>query len=66
MRTLRFCPSWNIGIMEYWNNGLRAMRTRVLFFPIIPSFHHSLTLLQIRLRYNGAARKAESLRKIGS
>ena len=29
--------------MEYWNDGLREMKTKVLFFPTIPLLHHSIT-----------------------
>jgi hypothetical protein len=27
--------------VEYWNDGLRAMKTKAWVFPTIPSFHHS-------------------------
>ena len=46
MKELRASSSWNIGIMEYWNNVLRRRKTRNLLFailiPIIPPFQQSI------------------------
>jgi len=39
--------NWNVGILEYWNNGFGGILSiKKWFFPIwfptIPSFHHSI------------------------
>jgi hypothetical protein len=55
---------WNIGIMEYWNDGLRREKKigqcLSIFLPSTPLFHYSITpcgwpplLQQISLKNNG-------------
>jgi hypothetical protein len=48
-KNLGLRPNWNIGIMEYWNDGSRGRKTInmtfsafVAHYSIIPSFHHSM------------------------
>jgi hypothetical protein len=48
MGTQGLSPNWSIGVMEYWNDGLKGGKTRILPFlfsvlsiPTIPLFHYS-------------------------
>ncbi len=53
-------PNWDIGTMEYWNDGVRR---KILLFPIlipiIPLFQQSIIpiLQKIRLRDKGVIQK---------
>jgi hypothetical protein len=46
-------PRWNIGIMEYWNDGLTERKNQICFsafdthYSNIPTFHHSMWIARI-------------------
>ena len=58
-------PNWDMGIMEYWNDGVTGGNPRNPSFPIlmptIPKIHHSNSL-KIALRDNGFPKRSGNSR----
>ena len=54
IKLVRFAHNWNNGMLEYWNIGLRPMKTIKKWFfsafysqySIVPLFHHSMLIAQ--------------------
>ena len=69
-RNSRGFPRWNIGVMEYWNDGLRRRKTKNLLFPIliptIPLSQQSIIpiLQKITLMNNGVLQRPRKLHEM--